>query len=96
MFFVLKSLNSVPSEFTVTMTHPLWIILEVSQGLKKGMFLQYGTAMFVKSLQEISTKFRMPHAELVSIVQNQKTPSSGRKLRHKLCQVYETVFPSPG
>lgn len=55
MFFVLKSSNSVPSEFTVTMIHPLWIILEVSQGLKKAMFLQHGIAMFVKSLQEISS-----------------------------------------
>lgn len=38
----------------VTMTQPLWIILEVSQGLKKAMFLQYGMVVFVKSVQEIS------------------------------------------
>jgi len=55
VFFVLKSSNSVPFELTVTMTHPLWVILEVSQGLKKARFLQYGMAMFVKSLREIST-----------------------------------------
>lgn len=40
-------------------------------------------------------KFRMLHAELVSIVQNQTTPSSNNKIRHKLCQVYKAVSPSP-